>query len=168
MKAAERIERVSWDYPQQCWVAMSRDEAVATLGSPQYEAVDGWAPEPVDLWLFRLDCGVEVVLYWLHPHGVATAGLSVQSNDADIDHVLSHLPMLVGRERDRADSFDPAYLRTAGYPQPEPCRVMRQDDNGHVFEVRRCQSRKSAECVAAEFQARPHKQHYWVERVASV
>ncbi|MBV6701138.1 hypothetical protein [Kitasatospora aureofaciens] len=42
-------------------------------------------------------------------------------------------------------------------------RVMRQDDNGNRFVVARGLSRPEAERLAAEFEARGHKQLYWVE-----
>lgn len=40
--------------------------------------------------------------------------------------------------------------------------VWRQDDNGNRFEVRRLQSREDADTLAAEMEARGHKQMYWV------
>ena len=41
--------------------------------------------------------------------------------------------------------------------------VYRQDDPGNRFVVREHLSREEAERVAAEFQARGHKQVYWAE-----
>jgi len=42
-------------------------------------------------------------------------------------------------------------------------RVMRQDDNGNRFLLARGLDRAAAEALAAEFEARGHKQLYWVE-----
>lgn len=42
-------------------------------------------------------------------------------------------------------------------------RVMRQDDNGNRFEVTVCASRGEAEAAAQRYEARGHKQLYWVE-----
>ncbi len=42
-------------------------------------------------------------------------------------------------------------------------RVMRQDDNGNRFQVVGGIEREAAERLAAEFEARGHKQLYWVE-----
>ncbi|WP_167352932.1 hypothetical protein [Streptomyces rubellomurinus] len=42
-------------------------------------------------------------------------------------------------------------------------RVMRQDDNGNRFLVAEGLERAEAERLAAEFEARGHKQLYWVE-----
>ncbi|MFC5696344.1 hypothetical protein ACFPU0_12355 [Pseudomonas sp. GCM10022186] len=43
--------------------------------------------------------------------------------------------------------------------------VKRLDDNGNVFVLRAGLTRDEAECLVAEYQARGHKQSYWVERV---
>ncbi|MFJ8042883.1 SPOR domain-containing protein [Kitasatospora sp. NPDC096147] len=45
----------------------------------------------------------------------------------------------------------------------ETYRVMRQDDNGNRFLVAKGLTRPAAESMAAEFEARGHKQLYWVE-----
>ncbi|WP_405011765.1 (deoxy)nucleoside triphosphate pyrophosphohydrolase [Kitasatospora sp. NBC_01539] len=42
-------------------------------------------------------------------------------------------------------------------------RVMRQDDNGNRFRVADGLGRAEADALAAEFEARGHKQFYWVE-----
>jgi len=42
-------------------------------------------------------------------------------------------------------------------------RVMRQDDNGNVECVAGCATREEAAGLAAAFEARGHKQLYWVE-----
>ncbi|MEV6979604.1 SPOR domain-containing protein [Kitasatospora sp. NPDC093806] len=42
-------------------------------------------------------------------------------------------------------------------------RVMRQDDNGNRFLVVGGVEREGAERIAAELEARGHKQLYWVE-----
>jgi hypothetical protein len=42
-------------------------------------------------------------------------------------------------------------------------RLLRQDDNGIQFEVARYASRCEALSAAAMFEARGHKQLYWVE-----
>jgi hypothetical protein len=45
-------------------------------------------------------------------------------------------------------------------------RVMRADDNGNEVEVLRVETRDEAERIAREFEARGHKQIYWIEPVA--
>ena len=46
--------------------------------------------------------------------------------------------------------------------QPTRWTVWRQDDNGNRYEVSRHENRAEAEAVAAEMEARGHKQTYWV------
>ncbi|SDG25432.1 hypothetical protein SAMN05216603_1018 [Pseudomonas benzenivorans] len=41
--------------------------------------------------------------------------------------------------------------------------LVRLDDNGNQFVVRTDLSRAAAEALAREFEARGHKQSYWVE-----
>jgi len=41
--------------------------------------------------------------------------------------------------------------------------LLRQDDNGNRYEMARFATREAAEGAAAEFQARGHKQLYYVE-----
>jgi len=43
--------------------------------------------------------------------------------------------------------------------------VWRQDDNGNRFEVARLASRVEAESLAAQFEARGHRQAYWITTV---
>jgi hypothetical protein len=55
-------------------------------------------------------------------------------------------------------------------PEPTPdspddsWAVYRIDDNANVFRVRGGLTRAEADRLAAEFEARGHKQMYWVER----
>jgi hypothetical protein len=44
---------------------------------------------------------------------------------------------------------------------------MRQDDNGNRFVVAVKLTREAAESMAAMYEARGHKQLYWVEREAA-
>jgi hypothetical protein len=44
-------------------------------------------------------------------------------------------------------------------------RVMRADDNGNEVEVTRVETREEAERIARDFEARGHKQMYWIEPV---
>ncbi|MFF3594978.1 SPOR domain-containing protein [Kitasatospora indigofera] len=49
----------------------------------------------------------------------------------------------------------------------ETYRVMRQDDNGNRYLVAGGLDQAEAERLAAEFEARGHKQLYWVESEAA-
>lgn len=45
-----------------------------------------------------------------------------------------------------------------------PWLLLRQDDNGNRYEMARFETREAADGAAAEFEARGHKQLYYVER----
>ncbi len=47
--------------------------------------------------------------------------------------------------------------------EPGPWVLLRQDDNGNRYEISRFPSREEAEGAASEFEARGHKQLYYVE-----
>ena len=42
--------------------------------------------------------------------------------------------------------------------------VMRQDDNGNIFEMRPFPTEAEAEAYAKTMTDKGHKQHYWVEK----
>ena len=44
---------------------------------------------------------------------------------------------------------------------------MRADDNGNEVEVTRTATREEAERLAREYEARGHKQMYWVEEIGT-
>lgn len=46
-------------------------------------------------------------------------------------------------------------------------RVMRADDNGNEVEITVVDTREEAERIARDFEARGHKQTYWVEPVVT-
>ena len=48
---------------------------------------------------------------------------------------------------------------------PGPFRLMRQDDSGNSFEIKQLQSDHAAQRWLAVYEARAHKQIYWLERV---
>jgi 8-oxo-dGTP diphosphatase len=55
----------------------------------------------------------------------------------------------------------------AGSEQAEgggPWLLRRQDDNGNRYEMARFETRAQAQAAAARFEARGHKQLYFVER----
>ena len=57
--------------------------------------------------------------------------------------------------------------------EPDPCesqdlhafQVWRIDDNGNVFTVGEPTSERDAHCLVAQYEARGHKQMYWVAPV---
>jgi hypothetical protein len=57
-------------------------------------------------------------------------------------------------------------MSTPTEPTRLPFLLMRQDDNGNRVLMARYQDRTEAEAQAAVYEARGHKQLYWVEEEA--
>lgn len=53
-------------------------------------------------------------------------------------------------------------------PEPDTSNglwaVWREDTHGTRFKMREDLSQEEAQAIAAEFEAKGHKQHYWVEK----
>ena len=147
------------------FTAQSRHEdLVARLGLPQVVDADSNGLGPMDVWQLRLGCGIELsllVFRWKstgEPWGVdEAAGLEVHSSSDDVAHVCFHL------------GLDPAAiglaLPLAGLGAPLPYRVLRQDDHGTRFEMRRVSSRCEAAAVVEEYTRKLHHQIYWWETI---
>jgi hypothetical protein len=91
----------------------------------------------------------------------------------EIDHALRHLPFHI-------DDLSPMHPEAIAemsaeiiqrYPQRETeviqlkaFQVWRIDDNGNVFTVGEPTSERDARCLVAQYEARGHKQMYWVAR----
>jgi hypothetical protein len=100
-------------------------------------------------------CGCEIALRVVSEE---ERGLHVElsSNDTDLEHVHHHLG--IGELLSRSDA-------PSGDAPPRGTHLlMRQDDNGHRFEIRRFHSELAARCALATYEARGHKQLYTLER----
>jgi len=64
---------------------------------------------------------------------------------------------------DRTQTTRPPARKTG--PDRRIHRLMRMDDHGTVFEISRHEDVLEAERLARSFEARGHKQMYWVEPV---
>jgi hypothetical protein len=132
---------------------------------PQARDVDSNGVGDYDLWQLRFPCDLEVALLAFHlGEGFAEVPpdretcIEVQANNTDFPHILAHLPLDVGEV-----SLWLPDRRT--FPAARWI-VMRQDDNGNVFEVQACSSRCEANLSVVSFEAGRHKQIYWVEERA--
>ena len=152
---------VSWKDRPEFFLDVSRDELEAALGPPEATDADSNGLGPMEVWSKKLPCGLELGLLRfryatptgrpLGPDEPAAAELYL--SDGDGAHAALHMQLPLERLQQHS----------AGVALPLPWCVMRQDDNGNRFEVTRCSSRCEAEARAAEFEARGHKQMYWVE-----
>jgi hypothetical protein len=154
-------EDVPWNRLPLVSLRKSRSFLTGALGQPQAREVESDGIGPYDLWAMRFPCGLEVLLLAFHrapdfsPLSPDDAGSVVlESSSVDWAHIAAHLPFDVGE----------LSVWTPDRRLPGPCdwTVMRQDDNGNVFEVRSCSSSCEAEALARELESHGHKQTYWV------
>jgi hypothetical protein len=139
----------------------SREALEEKLGPPQERDGDSNGMGPVDIWALHFDCGLEVMLLAFHvasdlsevPRHEPT-WVEIQANSTEFEHISAHLPLaLVG--------VSPWLPDRRTYP-PNRWALMRQDDNGGVFEVQRFSSRCAAGLALSKFEALYHKQMYWL------
>ena len=144
--------------PRVAVVAIEGEALVDALGPPTLPHANLDGIGPMEVWTLGWPCGCEAALWRVHTLDAPPSEVDVLSNDADVEHVLHHLA-LPGIVRWRADS-----LADEQRPRrPEPLQLVRQDDNGHRFLMRRFDSRVAAECAQRTFEARGHKQLYLIE-----
>lgn len=142
-------------------VMISHEEMVQRFGPPHSGHPPDWdAPGPVDLWFFELPWEHRITLEchltasWVN---VYLGSLEIDSvleylglNNHDI-HVDSNLVELLRRRY-------PAFTRDLS-----PSKLCRLDDNGNQVLMRTFESRRIADHYQQVYEARGHKQLYWVE-----
>jgi hypothetical protein len=123
------------------------------LGAADWEEVwepwpEGMPPEPSRGWSFRAACGLLMQFRqsFLQPDRVM---LSVAAGE--LPHALMHLP------------FTAKVTWQTPTRGPSGPRVLRADEAGNHFEVMVLPTIASARCVVAQFEARGHHQHYFVD-----
>jgi hypothetical protein len=146
--------------------AMLRD-VEARIGAPVERDVEVAGLGPFDYYDLRFACGLEVGLEraqlgrQLQPIDplVEPSWWGVYAIDRDLEHIAFHLGVAAAALVANCDR--------EGRPVVPPPRhrfvVMRQDDNGNQLPVQAVSSRCEADALAASYEARGHKQTYWVE-----
>jgi hypothetical protein len=153
---------VSWKEPPLVSFRRARAALEADLGPPQARDLESNGIGLYDAWALRFGCGLEVLLLAFHMDSMAEniskeSWIEIQSNETDFAHVVAHLPFELGE----VTPWIPD-LRTT---RPPRWTVMRRDDNGNIFEVGTYGTRCEADIVADTFEARGHKQTYWVTEI---
>ena len=144
---------MTWTSPPLFAFRMTRSALEERLGPANALDCDSNGIGLFDAWDLWFPC--ELVIGLSAFHDIAAA--EVHANRRDADHILFHLG-LAGTPIDRwsPDVCPPVAPRF---------RVLRRDDNGGTFEVARFTSRCEAAAAASRFEARGHKQTYWVSDV---
>jgi hypothetical protein len=172
LKLAKRLSfPVDITVPFCGWVGcrVASQEAAVVLGPPMLtDETDGCGTG--DLWAYEFRCGLKLAIQI--PHMTCYPG-EIWIDSLEIDHALRHLPFHI-------DDLSPMHPEAIAemsaeiiqrYPQRETeviqlkaFQVWRIDDNGNVFTVGEPTSERDARCLVAQYEARGHKQMYWVAR----
>jgi hypothetical protein len=155
-------EDVAWDPRPLVSLQKARSFLCTALGPPQARDVESDGIGPYDLWAMRFACGLEVLLlafHWDLQAGVALDPdqenrVVLESSSADWAHIAIHLPFDAGAVT--------VWMPDRRASDPLDWTVLRQDDNGNVFEVQSCSSRCEAHGIARKLESHGHKQIYWV------
>lgn len=153
------LREVSWTSRALGSLLRSREFMESRFGKPVLVDLDSNGVGLFDAWLIRFPCGLEVALWLFHLRPDLTpiidrnepAVVEIYANRSEQRHILFHL----GFTRDEVEWIPEA--------PAEPCwQVWRLDDNGNEYEVAGLTSACKAEAMVEEFEARGHKQTYWV------
>ncbi|WP_254507436.1 hypothetical protein [Anatilimnocola floriformis] len=127
----------------------------------------------VDVWAWEYPCGLQILIRAWHPGHLRVASL-ISPDSPEWEHTRRHLPF---HEQDlirphNPDGHDDFSLIAKYYPHRlaeianlHAFQVWRIDDNGNVFTVGEPTSERDARCQVAMYEARGHKQMYWVAAV---
>jgi hypothetical protein len=159
------IAGVSWGSRPLIGSRVSLRSVTTRFGPPSAVDQDSNGLGDFDLWCVAFPCGLEITLWLLQldPNGtgapitddITPRGIDVYANDGDLEHILFHLAL-------ELPDVSPSSLDKQGLA-PHVWRLLRQDDNGHVFEVERYSSSCEAKAVQDGLEAHTHKQLYWIE-----
>lgn len=147
--------------PELLAIAITETELRARYGPPTEEGED-LLPGLGNVfhWGLTWPCGCEVGLWMMDPRGGLYPGpqyANLITNDPDERHCLHHLDQpslgeIIWHAEAKSRPRD-----------PDPWTLYRQDDNGGRFPMRTFDSRIAAECARRTYEARGHKQFYWIE-----
>ncbi len=158
------LEGVTWTSPPLFNFEQTRNELVSVLGPPPAVNLDSNGIGLFDGWALAFPCGLEMTLSIFHIRdirdGISTkpdepAMIEVHANTRDFEHLRFHMPVPTGE----IWRWTPDPLIAS----PKTWVVVRQDDNGHRYEIGAFTSSCEADAAAKAFEARGHKQMYWVE-----
>lgn len=138
-------------------VVISYDEFVGRFGLRHSEHPEDWdAAGPVELWFFELPWGHKLTL----EYQLAISVVNIYMECLERSAVLNY----IGLEK-HVHYFNTALIQVATDRYPiSSCRLLRQDDNGNIAVMHTYESRRVADYYQKLYEARGHKQLYWVEQ----
>ena len=145
-------------------------EVADLLGPPMLTSwLDGLGM--FDAWAYEFPCGLKMAFMFFHEPN-ARGGILLDS--PELEHGLRHLPFQEGDATPMngegltwvLDQIIKHYPhRRAEIESLHAFQVWRIDDNGNVFTVGEPTSERDARCLVQQYEARGHKQMYWVAPV---
>ncbi|SEL64286.1 hypothetical protein SAMN05518845_109180 [Variovorax sp. YR750] len=142
-------------------VEMSYPEFVRRFGDKHSDHPADWdAPGPVELWFFELPWGHKITI----ERHKSIDWFNIYLESLEIEAVLDFLELRAFETHVEAYMVDllraryPVYTKDLG-----PCRLFRLDDNGNRILMHEYESRRVADYYQRVYEARGHKQLYWVE-----
>lgn len=140
-----------------CTFDLDLDEGMRRFGPCHYSDYHEYA------WAFAFPCGLEVLV--IHDRGVKKdRQWELQGNLPEPQHALEHLGLssaTVTWQADRVRRFE-----SKTQTDPGKFEVWRLDDNGNEALVDVLASEATANCVVQTYEARLHKQTYFVREVS--
>jgi hypothetical protein len=167
----QRLLEVSWRSPPLATFETIAAVIDARFGAPSLRDLDSNGIGDFDAHLLQFRCGLEVALWRFH---LAAGGLrpvdpksepsiyEIHANEPDLEHVAHHIHIAFER---MSPWLDYSSGRPLAPPRPHRFRAMRLDDNGNEFLVKAVSSRCEADELVREYEARGHKQTYWIEEL---
>jgi hypothetical protein len=158
-------EELTWSSPGLAGFVTMAPPIEARFGPPVARDLDSNGLGLFDVRCLRFPCGLEVAL-WQFQRGDQQQELDpatepfmfeIHANQRDLAHIAFHLEVPLETMSVWTD-HDGVPLATA----PSTVIVMRTDDNGNDVEVRRLTNRCEATALVREYEARAHKQTYWI------
>jgi hypothetical protein len=166
----ELFDEVSWKAPLIAGFHAWLRDVESRFGPPNLRDLESNGVGDFDSHCLRFSCGLELALCRFHlgpqlrkiDPVAEQSWFEVHANQRDLEHIGFHLgvaPATMSRWS----------ARDSGVVDSTPAhryRVMRQDDNGNEFLVSSVSSRCEADALAREYEARGHKQTYWVDETS--
>jgi len=138
------------------------EEFVCRFGPRHSDQPRDWdAPGPVDLWFFELPWGHKITL----EYHLTISQVNIYVESLEIDAVLEFVGLKDHKFYLHTDTITLLRSRCPVYTRDlNPCSLYRLDDNGNTALVHSYESRRVADYYQRLYEARGHKQYYWVEQ----